>query len=94
MNRIPYFSLKSACSAHRIASGSQTGSWEPKVILFTPFIHKRCSASPTLTSARPPTRVWEVVRTVAAPPSIVVKCVGVVLRVVVYGVVLVVCLCV
>jgi len=23
---------------------------------------------------RPPTRVWEVVRTVAAPPSIVVKC--------------------
>jgi len=31
---------------------------------------------PTLTSARPPTRVWEVVRTVAAPPSIVVKCRG------------------
>ena len=27
------------------------------------------------------TRVWEVVRTVAAPPSIVVKCAGVVLRV-------------
>jgi len=25
---------------------------------------------------RPPTRVWEVVRTVAAPPSIVVKCGG------------------
>ena len=41
-------------------------------------------------TARPPTRVWEVVRTVAAPPSIVVKCVGVVLRVVVCGVVLVV----
>jgi len=31
---------------------------------------------PTLTSARPPTWVWEVVRTVAAPPSIVVKCGG------------------
>jgi len=31
---------------------------------------------PTLTSARPPTRVWEVVSTVAAPPSIVVKCGG------------------
>jgi len=45
---------------------------------------------PTLTSARPPTRVWEVVRTVAEPPSIVVKCGGVVLRVVVCGVVLVV----
>ena len=39
------------------------------------------------------TRVWEVVRTVAAPPSIVVKR-RVVLRVVVCGVVLVVCLCV
>jgi len=38
----------------------------------------------------PPTRVWEVVRTVAAPPSIVVKCGGVVLRVIVCGVVLVV----
>jgi len=46
---------------------------------------------PTLTSARLPTLVWEVVRTVAAPPSIVVKCGGVVvLRVVVCGVVLVV----
>ena len=36
-------------------------------------------------------RVWEVVRTVAAPPSIVVEWGGVVLRVVVCGVVLVVC---
>jgi len=41
-------------------------------------------------SARPPTRVWEVVRTVAAPPSIIVKCGGVFLRVVVCGGVLVV----
>jgi len=29
---------------------------------------------PTLTSARPPTRAWEVARTVVAPPSSVVKC--------------------
>jgi len=28
----------------------------------------------TLTSARPPTRAWEVARTVVAPPSSVVKC--------------------
>ena len=35
---------------------------------------RRTSAlPPTLTSARPPTRVWEVVDTVAAPPSIVVN---------------------
>jgi len=34
------------------------------------------SLPPTLTSARPPTRVWEVVRTVAAPPPIVVQCGG------------------
>ena len=27
-----------------------------------------------LTSARPPTRAWEVARTVVAPPSSVVKC--------------------
>jgi len=45
---------------------------------------------PTLTSAQPPTRVWEVVRTAAAPPSILVKCGVMVLRVVVCGVVLVV----
>jgi len=31
---------------------------------------------PILTSAQPPSHVWEVVRTVAAPPSIVVKCGG------------------
>ena len=44
-----------------------------------------------VTSARPPTWVWEVVRTVAAPPSIVIKCGGgVVLRVVVCGVVIVI----
>jgi len=52
--------------------------------LFTPV----CSQG--VTSARPPTRVWEVVRTVAAPPSIVVKCGGVVLLVVFCGVFLVV----
>jgi len=58
----------------------------------------------TLTSAWPPTREWEVVRTVAAPPSIVVKCWGKWLFVsfvvlflsyrVFCGGVLVVCLCV
>jgi len=38
---------------------------------------RRTSTLPaTLTSARPPTRLWEVVCTVAAPPSIVVKCGG------------------
>jgi len=29
---------------------------------------------PTLTSARPPTRAWEVARTIVALPSSVVKC--------------------
>jgi len=48
------------------------------------------SLPPTLTSTQPPTRVWEVVRTVAAPLSIVVKCGGGGLRVVVCAVVLVV----
>jgi len=65
----------------------------------TPTVHTRYShlplTPPTHTCcshllSRPPTRVLEVVRTVAAPPSIVVKCGGVVLRVVVCGVVLVV----
>jgi len=41
-----------------------------------------------LTSARPPTRAWEVARTVVAPPSSVVKCLW---EVFVWGVVLVVC---
>jgi len=45
----------------------------------------------TLTSARPPTRAWEVARTVVAPPSSVVKCLW---EVFVWGVVLVVCVCV
>ena len=44
-----------------------------------------------LTSARPPTRAWEVARTVVAPPSSVVKCLW---EVFVWGVVLVVCVCV
>jgi len=36
---------------------------------------RRTSTLPlTLTSARPPTRAWEVARTVVAPPSSVVKC--------------------
>ena len=43
-----------------------------------------------LLCAWPPTRVWEVVRTDAAPPSIVVKCGGAALFVVVIGVSLVV----
>ena len=41
--------------------------------------------------ARPPTRAWEVARTVVASPSSVVKCVW---EVFVWGVVLVVCVCV
>ena len=45
----------------------------------------------TLTSARPPTRAWDVARTVVAPPSSVVKCLW---EVFVWGVVLVVCVCV
>jgi len=36
---------------------------------------RRTSTLPlTLTSAWPPTRAWEVARTVVAPPSSVVKC--------------------
>jgi len=44
-----------------------------------------------MTSARPPTRAWEVARTVVAAPSSVVKCLW---EVFVRGVVLVVCVCV
>jgi len=48
------------------------GSVPPGIFL----IRVHPSLPPTLTSARPPTRVWEVVHTVAAPPSIVVECGG------------------
>jgi len=41
-------------------------------------------------SARPPTRAWEVARTIVAPPSSMVKCLW---EVFVWGVVLVVCVC-
>ena len=37
------------------------------------FLDGTSTLRPPLTSAQQPTRVWEVVRTVAAPPSIVVK---------------------
>jgi len=47
-----------------------------------------------LTSARPPTRAWEVARTVVAPPSSVTKCLWGGVRLGVWGVVLVVCVCV
>jgi len=46
------------------------------------------------TSARPPTRAWEVARTVVAPPSSFVKCVVGAVRLGVWGLVLVVCVCV
>ena len=53
---------------------------------------RRTSTLPlTLTSAWPPTRAWEVARTVVAPPSSGVKCLW---EVFVWGVVLVVCVCV
>ena len=38
-----------------------------------PKARRTWTLPPTLTSAQPPTRVWEVVRAVAVPPSIVVK---------------------
>jgi len=44
-------------------------------------------------SVRPRTRAWEAVRTIVAPPSIVVECGGGIVRVFVCGVVLVVCVC-
>ena len=50
-----------------IANRSLSQKKKPSIAIFT------ASRPPTLTSARPPTRVWEVVRTVAAPHSIVVK---------------------
>jgi len=65
--------------------------------------HSHLSLPPTLTSARPPTRAWEVERTVVAPPSSVVKCLcgvfvwgfGVLFLLCVRGVVsLLVCVCV
>jgi len=43
------------------------------------------------TAARPPTRTWEVARTVVAPPSSVVKCLWGGVRLGVWGLVLVVC---
>jgi len=48
-------------------------------------LHRDCA------DQRPPTRAWEVARTVVAAPSSVVKCVW---EVFVWGVVLVVCVCV
>jgi len=42
--------------------------------LVRPRPRRTSTLPPTLTSARPPTRVWEVARTVVAPPSSVVKC--------------------
>jgi len=54
------------------------------------YVWRYNRSEPTLTSARPPTRVREAVRTVAAPPLIVVKCGRVVLHVVVCRLVLVV----
>jgi len=50
--------------------------WQYRVKANAPQGASDFDPTPTLTSARPPTRVWEVIRTVAAPPSIVVKCGG------------------
>jgi len=46
--------------------------WDiPPVSLYQAYI---IHIYPMLTSARPPTRAWEVARTVVAPPLSVVKC--------------------
>ena len=42
--------------------------------LARPRPRRTSSLPPTLISARPPTRAWEVARTAVAPPSSVVKC--------------------
>jgi len=59
--------------------------------LARPRPRRTSTLPPTLTSARPPTRAWEVARTVVAAPSSGVKCLW---EVFVWGVVLVVCVCV
>jgi len=46
----------------------------PVLIPGSPRPRRTSTLPPTLTSARPPTRAWEVARTVVAPPSSVVKC--------------------
>jgi len=49
------------------------GPPDPSAVTSAPQGASDLTLPPTLTSSQPLTRVWEVVRTVAAPPSIVVK---------------------
>jgi len=98
--RDPSGRLRHRPAAPRVPLGPPPPPWGNGMpSAFTPLTLARprplrtSTLPPTLTSARPPTRAWEVARTVVAPPSSVFKCLWDVF-VLGFGVLFLSCVCV